>query len=65
MEQVLRTVSSLNEHGFTQITMYETLLRTMDITSTTAETPKPLDSVITKLKLSAVKREEKRQKELL
>ncbi|KAG9006509.1 tRNA (adenine-N(1)-)-methyltransferase catalytic subunit trm61 [Tulasnella sp. JGI-2019a] len=64
MEQVLRTVSSLNEQGFTQITMYETLLRTMDTTSTTLETPKSLDGAINKLKLTAIKKEEKRQKQM-
>ncbi|KAG8856450.1 tRNA (adenine-N(1)-)-methyltransferase catalytic subunit trm61 [Tulasnella sp. 330] len=64
MEQVLRTVSSLNEQGFTQITMYETLLRTMDVTSTTLETPKSLDGAIAKLKMSAVRKEEKRQKQM-
>ncbi|KAJ6611381.1 1-methyladenosine methyltransferase catalytic subunit Gcd14 [Mycena sp. CBHHK59/15] len=31
MEQVLRTVSALNDAGFSDITMYETLLRSHDV----------------------------------
>lgn len=62
MEQVLRTVSALNDAGFSQITMYETLLRNMDITSYAP--PKSLDETIHKLKDSAVKREERRVRQI-
>ncbi|KAJ6494627.1 tRNA methyltransferase complex subunit Cpd1 [Mycena vitilis] len=34
MEQVLRTVSALNDAGFSDITMYETLVRPHDVTHT-------------------------------
>ncbi|KAJ3759170.1 tRNA methyltransferase complex GCD14 subunit [Lentinula raphanica] len=62
MEQVLRTVSALNEAGFTDITMFETLLRPYDIQQTT---PLPtVADVSHKLKQSEIRREEKRQKQI-
>ncbi|KAJ7143578.1 tRNA methyltransferase complex subunit Cpd1 [Mycena crocata] len=36
MEQVLRTVSALNDAGFSDITMYETLVRSQDVTQVPA-----------------------------
>jgi len=62
MEQVLRTVSALNDAGFTDITMYETLIRPQDI----SVIPK-LQSVAAvgeRLKQAEKKREEKRQKQI-
>jgi len=62
MEQVLRTVNALNEAGFTDITMYETLIRPHE----TSQFPalKSVREVGENLKLLAVKREAKRQKQI-
>ncbi|KAJ3800890.1 tRNA methyltransferase complex subunit Cpd1 [Lentinula aff. detonsa] len=62
MEQVLRTVSALNDAGFTDITMYETLLRPYDIQQTPA-LPTIAD-LSHKLKQSELRREEKRLKQI-
>ncbi|KAF9013152.1 1-methyladenosine methyltransferase catalytic subunit Gcd14 [Cyathus striatus] len=58
MEQVLRTVSTLNDAGFTEITMYETLLRPHEITS--VPPPLPVSQISTKLKAAERRREDKR-----
>ncbi|PPQ80446.1 hypothetical protein CVT25_001773 [Psilocybe cyanescens] len=62
MEQVLRTVSALNEAGFTDITMYETLLRPIEVFQTPAL--QSIAGVSEKLKKSEVKREEKRLRQI-
>ncbi|KAE9403187.1 tRNA methyltransferase complex GCD14 subunit [Gymnopus androsaceus JB14] len=62
MEQVLRTVSALNDAGFTDITMFETLLRPYDIQQTTALPT--IGEVADKLKQSEIRREEKRLKQI-
>ncbi|KAF9465270.1 tRNA methyltransferase complex GCD14 subunit-domain-containing protein [Collybia nuda] len=62
MEQVLRTVSSLNDSGFTEITMYETLLRPLDVTHVPA--PTPISEISEKLKQAERRREEKRLKQI-
>ena len=62
IEQVLRTVTALNEAGFTEITTYETLIRPIEV-STAAEVAS-LDDVTEKLKQAEVKREDKRQKQI-
>ncbi|KAJ3992769.1 tRNA methyltransferase complex subunit Cpd1 [Lentinula boryana] len=62
MEQVLRTVSALNDAGFTDITMYETLLRPYDVQQTPA-LPTIAD-LSHKLKQSELRREEKRLKQI-
>ncbi|KAF8955949.1 tRNA methyltransferase complex GCD14 subunit-domain-containing protein [Flammula alnicola] len=62
MEQVLRTVNALNEAGFTEITMYETLQRPIEV----FQIPR-LQSISTlseKLKQSELKREEKRLRQI-
>ncbi|KAG7088092.1 hypothetical protein E1B28_012118 [Marasmius oreades] len=62
MEQVMRTVSTLNEAGFTDITMYETLIRPFEVSSTPH-----LVSIIDvgdKIKQSEARREEKRLKQI-
>ncbi|KDQ62731.1 hypothetical protein JAAARDRAFT_30635 [Jaapia argillacea MUCL 33604] len=62
MEQVLRTVSALNDAGFTEITMYETLLRPQDI----SQVP-PLQTISEaseRLRECEKKREEKRIKQI-
>ncbi|KIJ96834.1 hypothetical protein K443DRAFT_106566 [Laccaria amethystina LaAM-08-1] len=62
MEQVLRTVSALNESGFTEITMYETLLRPHEV-----YTYPPLQDIYSigeKLKKAEAKREEQRLKQI-
>lgn len=62
MEQVLRTVNALNEHGFTEITMYETLMRPHEV----SQLP-PLKSVRQvgeELKDMAVRREERRLRQI-
>ncbi|KAJ4482414.1 tRNA methyltransferase complex subunit Cpd1 [Lentinula aciculospora] len=62
MEQVLRTVSALNDAGFTDITMYETLLRPYDIQQTPALPT--IGEMSIKLKQSEIRREEKRLKQI-
>ncbi|KAI0352598.1 GCD14-domain-containing protein [Trametes cingulata] len=62
MEQVLRTVSALNEAGFTNITMYETLLRPHQVDSTPPLLP--ISAISTKLKQSEARREEKRLRQI-
>ncbi|KIJ64618.1 hypothetical protein HYDPIDRAFT_132672 [Hydnomerulius pinastri MD-312] len=62
MEQVLRTVSALNEAGFTDITMYETLLRPHEVQQ--LPSPLPLSQVVGKLKKMEEKREEKRLRQI-
>ncbi|KAI6044877.1 tRNA methyltransferase complex subunit Cpd1 [Pisolithus marmoratus] len=62
MEQVLRAVNALNEAGFTDICMYETLLRPHEVQQ--LPTPLPLSSVIDKLKGLEKFREEKRLRQI-
>ena len=62
VEQVLRTTTALNEAGFTQITMYETLIRTMDVNSFAP--PKSIKEVQGKLKEAEVKKEERRLRQM-
>ncbi|KAK0464198.1 tRNA methyltransferase complex subunit Cpd1 [Desarmillaria tabescens] len=62
MEQVLRTVSALNDAGFTDITMYETLLRPHDVSQIPALPS--IDDAAEKLKRAELKREEKRLKQI-
>ncbi|RPD77973.1 GCD14-domain-containing protein [Lentinus tigrinus ALCF2SS1-7] len=62
MEQVLRTVSALNDAGFTEITMYETLLRPHQVESVPALTP--ISVVSDRLKQSEARREEKRLRQI-
>jgi tRNA (adenine57-N1/adenine58-N1)-methyltransferase len=62
IEQVLRTVNALNEAGFVEITMYETLQRPHDVSQIPA-----LPSVreaAEKLKQSEQRREEKRLRQI-
>ncbi|KAF9560911.1 tRNA methyltransferase complex GCD14 subunit, partial [Agrocybe pediades] len=62
MEQVLRTVNALNEAGFSEITMYETLLRPIEVFQTP---PLPtIHDLPEKLRQSEAKREEKRQRQI-
>ncbi|KAK0487738.1 tRNA methyltransferase complex subunit Cpd1 [Armillaria novae-zelandiae] len=58
MEQVLRTVSALNDAGFTDITMYETLLRPHDLAQIPALPS--IDAAADKLKHAERRREDKR-----
>ncbi|KAI0373880.1 tRNA methyltransferase complex GCD14 subunit [Pilatotrama ljubarskyi] len=62
MEQVLRTVAALNEAGFTNITMYETLLRPHQVDA--ASPLLPVSAISTKLKHSEARREEKRLRQI-
>jgi len=60
IEQVLRTVSTLSEHGFTDVTTYESLVRTHESLTNVA----PLDSisqVIERIRQAEAKRETRRQ----
>ncbi|KAH9025398.1 tRNA methyltransferase complex subunit Cpd1 [Lactarius pseudohatsudake] len=62
IEQVLRTVSTLNDAGFTDITMYETLLRPHEVTQAP---PLPrIDTVSEKLKRLERVREDKRLRQI-
>lgn len=58
IEQVLRTVLALNQSGFTDLAMYETLLRPHDV----HQVPKPIsiDDVIQQVKLHELKKEQRR-----
>ncbi|KAF9054849.1 tRNA methyltransferase complex GCD14 subunit-domain-containing protein [Panaeolus papilionaceus] len=62
IEQVLRTVNALNEHGFTEITTYETLLRPIEV----FQTPPllPVSALSEKLKESERRREDKRLRQI-
>ncbi|KAH7909239.1 tRNA methyltransferase complex subunit Cpd1 [Hygrophoropsis aurantiaca] len=62
MEQVLRTVTALNDAGFTDITMYETLLKPHDVHQ--IPVPISLSDIVDKLKKSEFKREEKRLRQI-
>ncbi|KAG6812303.1 hypothetical protein H0H92_003476 [Tricholoma furcatifolium] len=62
MEQVLRTVNALNDAGFTDITMYETLLRPVDVSNVPA--PPPIGDICEKLKQAERKREDKRLQQI-
>ncbi|THH10814.1 hypothetical protein EW146_g8257 [Bondarzewia mesenterica] len=62
IEQVLRTVSALNDAGFTDITMYETLLRPHEVNQ--VPTLLPIGAVSEKLKQSEKRREEKRLRQI-
>ncbi|KAF8895587.1 tRNA methyltransferase complex subunit Cpd1 [Infundibulicybe gibba] len=62
MEQVLRTVGALNDAGFIEITMYETLLRPHDVSQ--APTLVPITEISEKLKKAEQKREEKRLRQI-
>jgi len=62
IEQVLRTVSTLNDAGFTDITMYETLLRSHEV----SQAPRlvQIGAVADKLKQQERNREDKRQRQI-
>ncbi|KAI8994158.1 tRNA methyltransferase complex GCD14 subunit-domain-containing protein [Trametes punicea] len=62
MEQVLRTVSALNDAGFTEITMYETLLRPHQVDA--APPLEPIGAVSARLKRAEARREEKRLRQI-
>jgi len=62
MEQVLRTVTALNEHGFTDITMYETLMRPHEVSQ--IPSLKSVRQVGEELKDMAVRREERRLRQI-
>ncbi|KAF8157997.1 tRNA methyltransferase complex GCD14 subunit-domain-containing protein [Crassisporium funariophilum] len=62
MEQVLRTVNALNEAGFTEITMYETLLRPIEVFQVPAL--QSIAAISEKLKKSEQKREDKRLRQI-
>ncbi|OCH87724.1 tRNA methyltransferase complex GCD14 subunit [Obba rivulosa] len=62
MEQVLRTVSALNEAGFTDITMYETLIRPHQVDAVPPLSP--ISDVSAKLRQAEQRREEKRLRQI-
>lgn len=62
MEQVLRTVNALNDAGFTDITMYETLIRPQQVDAVPALTP--ISDVREKLKGMERRREDKRLRQI-
>ncbi|PFH49961.1 hypothetical protein AMATHDRAFT_62126 [Amanita thiersii Skay4041] len=62
IEQVLRTVSVLNEAGFVEITMYETLQRPHDVSQ--IPTLPSVTEAAEKLKQSELRREEKRLRQI-
>ncbi|KZT11844.1 tRNA methyltransferase complex GCD14 subunit [Laetiporus sulphureus 93-53] len=62
MEQVLRTVNALNDAGFTDITMYETLSRPHQVDS--VPPPLPISAISAKLKKTEQRREDKRLRQI-
>ncbi|KAH9985043.1 1-methyladenosine methyltransferase catalytic subunit Gcd14 [Russula compacta] len=62
IEQVLRTVSALNDAGFTDITMYETLLKPHEVNQ--APLLAHIDTVAERLKQQERNREDKRQRQI-
>nr|GAT55863.1 predicted protein [Mycena chlorophos] len=62
MEQVLRTVSALNDAGFSDITMYETLVHQHDVSH--VPVLPPISEVAEKLKKAEGIREVKRQRQI-
>ncbi|KAH0585888.1 hypothetical protein H2248_007169 [Termitomyces sp. 'cryptogamus'] len=62
IEQVLRTVNALNDAGFTDITMYETLLRPVEVSHVPVS--QPIGDISEKLKQAERKREEKRLQQI-
>ncbi|KIM80979.1 hypothetical protein PILCRDRAFT_97735 [Piloderma croceum F 1598] len=62
MEQVLRTVNALNEAGFTEITMYETLIRPHEVHQIPSLLP--IGDVSDRLKKAEQRREEKRLRQI-
>ncbi|KAF7299786.1 tRNA (adenine(58)-N(1))-methyltransferase catalytic subunit TRM61 [Mycena chlorophos] len=62
MEQVLRTVSALNDAGFSDITMYETLVHQHDVSQ--VPVLPPISEVAEKLKKAEGIREVKRQRQI-
>ncbi|KAH7097525.1 tRNA methyltransferase complex subunit Cpd1 [Auriculariales sp. MPI-PUGE-AT-0066] len=62
IEQVLRTVTALNDSGFTDIELYEVLLTPQEVTVV----PEPLDinHAIARLKAAEVKKEDRRLKQV-
>ncbi|KAI0288068.1 1-methyladenosine methyltransferase catalytic subunit Gcd14 [Russula brevipes] len=62
VEQVLRTVSALNDAGFTDITMYETLLRTHEVNQ--APRLAHIGHVAERLKQVERNREDKRRRQI-
>ncbi|KAG6860787.1 hypothetical protein C0995_007593 [Termitomyces sp. Mi166 len=62
MEQVLRTVNALNDAGFTDITMYETLLRPVEVSH--VPVLQPIGDISEKLKQAERKREDKRLEQI-
>ncbi|KAF8073972.1 tRNA methyltransferase complex GCD14 subunit [Lyophyllum atratum] len=62
MEQVLRTVNALNDAGFIEITMYETLIRPIDVSH--VPVLQPIGEISERLKQAERKREDKRLKQI-
>ncbi|KAG6840877.1 hypothetical protein C0991_003470 [Blastosporella zonata] len=62
MEQVLRTVNALNDAGFTEITMFETLLRPVDVSH--VPVLQSIGDISEKLKQAERKREDKRLQQI-
>ncbi|KAH9931641.1 tRNA methyltransferase complex GCD14 subunit [Epithele typhae] len=62
MEQVLRTVSALNDAGFTEITMYESLLRPHHVDAVPALPH--VGAASARLKAAEARREEKRLRQI-
>ncbi|KAJ8516450.1 hypothetical protein ONZ45_g6225 [Pleurotus djamor] len=63
MEQVQRTVIALNDAGFTEITMYETLVRAHEVDQVPAL--RSIEDVATSLKKAEQKREDKRIRQIV
>lgn len=62
IEQVLRTVSALNDAGFSDITLFEVLLTPLEVSS--VPTPLPISTVVARLQAAEGRKEERRQKQI-
>ncbi|KZT60107.1 tRNA methyltransferase complex GCD14 subunit [Calocera cornea HHB12733] len=61
MEQVLRTVAALNEAAFSDVTMFETLLRPSEVQQIPLQS---IDAVTEKLKMGEVQKEARRLRQI-
>ncbi|KZV91735.1 tRNA methyltransferase complex GCD14 subunit [Exidia glandulosa HHB12029] len=62
IEQVLRTVTALNDAGFSDITLYEVLLNPLEVSP--VPTPLPIAHAVARLQAAEGRKEERRQKQI-
>ncbi|EJD41268.1 GCD14-domain-containing protein [Auricularia subglabra TFB-10046 SS5] len=62
IEQVLRTVTALNDAGFSDITLFEVLLTPLEVTA--VPQPLPISQAVSRLQEAEARKEERRQKQI-